>query len=84
MPGIALTLTDRKALDAPELGIELISALYHLYPTQFNLARVDRLLASVNTMLSLKNNEDPRAIATAWNTELDAFRHRREAYLLYH
>jgi uncharacterized protein YbbC (DUF1343 family) len=83
VPGIALTLTDRKALDAPELGIELISALYHLYPTQFNLARVDRLLASVNTMLSLKNNEDPRAIATAWNTELDAFRHRSEAYLLY-
>jgi uncharacterized protein YbbC (DUF1343 family) len=83
VPGIALTLTDRKALDAPELGIELISALYHLYPTQFNLARVDRLLASVNTMLSLKNNEDPRAIATAWNIELDAFRHRSEAYLLY-
>jgi uncharacterized protein YbbC (DUF1343 family) len=83
IPGIALTLTDRKALDAPELGVEILSALHHLYPTQFNMEKADRLLADVNTMLSLKNNEDPRAIATAWNADLDAFRQRREAYLLY-
>jgi len=83
IPGIALTLTDRKALNAPELGVEIISALHHLYPTQFNMEKADRLLADVNTMLSLKNNEDPRAIASAWNADLDAFRQRREAYLLY-
>ncbi len=83
IPGIALTLTDRTALDAPELGIEILSALHHLYPTQFNLTKADRLLANVNTMLSLQNKEDPRAIAAAWNTDLNAFRQRREAYLLY-
>ena len=83
IPGIALTLTDRNLLDSPELGIEIISALQRLYPTQFNLAKTEPLIASVNTSLSLKNNEDPRTIAAAWKTELDGFRQRRQAYLLY-
>ncbi|MCU1227103.1 MAG: sodium solute transporter superfamily [Edaphobacter sp.] len=83
IPGIALTLTDRNALDAPELGIEVISALYRLYRAQFNLAKADHLIASVNTMLALQNNEDPRAMAAAWNAELEAFKQRRQAYLLY-
>ena len=83
IPGIALTLTDRNALDSPELGIEIISALQHFYPTQFNLAKTEPLIVSINTMLSLKNNEDPRAISASWKTDLDAFRQRRQAYLLY-
>jgi uncharacterized protein YbbC (DUF1343 family)/CubicO group peptidase (beta-lactamase class C family) len=83
IPGIALTLTDRNALDSPELGIEIISALQRLYPTQFNLTKTEALIVSINTMLSLKNNEDPRAISASWKTDLDAFRQRRQAYLLY-
>jgi uncharacterized protein YbbC (DUF1343 family) len=83
IPGITFTLTDRNALDSPELGIEIVSALQRLYPTQFNLAKTDPLIVSVNTLLSLKNNEDPRAISAAWKPDLDAFRQRRQAYLLY-
>jgi len=83
IPGIAFTLTDRNALDSPELGIEIVSALQRLYPTQFNLSKTDPLIVSVNTLLSLKNNEDPRAISAAWKPDLDAFRQRRQAYLLY-
>jgi len=83
IPGIALTLTDPNALDSPELGIEIISALQRFYPTQFNLAKTDALIVNVNTMLSLKNNEDPRAISASWKPDLDAFRQRRQTYLLY-
>jgi SSS family transporter len=83
IPGIALTLTDRNALDSPELGIEIVSALQRFYPTQFNLAKTDPLIVSVNTMLSLKNNEDPRSISASWKPDLDAFRQRRQAYFLY-
>jgi len=83
IPGIAFTLTDRNTLDSPELGIEIVSALQRLYPTQFNLSKTDPLIVSVNTLLSLKNNEDPRAISAAWKPDLDAFRQRRQAYLLY-
>ncbi|MEO6816392.1 MAG: serine hydrolase, partial [Edaphobacter sp.] len=83
IPGIHITLTDRNALDAPELGIELLSALHRLYPRQFNLAKAERLVASVNTMLALDNNEDPRAIAASWTSDLAAFQKRRTLYLLY-
>jgi transporter, SSS family len=83
IPGIQITLTNRNALDAPELGIELLSALHRLYPKRFNLAKAERLVASVNTMLALDNNEDPRSIAASWASDLAAFQKRRVPYLLY-
>lgn len=83
IPGIHITLTDRNALDAPELGIELLSALHRFYPKQFDLAKAERLVASVNTMLALSNNEDPRTIAASWASDLASFKKRRAPYLLY-
>jgi SSS family transporter len=83
IPGIHITVTDRKALDAPEMGIELLAALHRLYPERFDLDKASRLIANVNTMLALDNNEDPRAIAASWNSDLAAFKERRALYLLY-
>jgi SSS family transporter len=83
IPGVAFTVTDRNVLDAPELGIEIISALHHLYP-QFDLAKTAKLIANVETMQSLTNNDDPRKIAAAWASDLSTFEHKRQPYLLYH
>ncbi|WP_348269405.1 sodium/solute symporter [Edaphobacter paludis] len=83
IPGVHITLTDRNLLDAPELGIELLAALHRFYPKEFDLAKAERLVASVNTMLALSNNEDPRTIAASWASDLDAFKNRRAPYLLY-
>jgi SSS family transporter len=83
IPGIAFTVTDRNALDAPELGIELISALHHLYP-EFTITKADFLIANVDTMRALANQEDPRRkIAEGWTADLAAFEQRRRPYLLY-
>jgi uncharacterized protein YbbC (DUF1343 family)/CubicO group peptidase (beta-lactamase class C family) len=82
IPGISFTVTDRSALDSPELGIELISALHHLYP-DFTMAKAERLIANVDTMRALENHEDPQKIAEGWKTDLAAFEHRRQGYLLY-
>jgi uncharacterized protein YbbC (DUF1343 family) len=84
IPGIHITVTDRNALDAPELGIEVLAALHHLYPKQFDLDKAERLVASINTMLDLSNNEDPRTIAASWANDIAAFKKRRAPYLLYH
>jgi SSS family transporter len=73
----------RNSLDTPQLGIEILSALQHLYPTRFNLARAATLVASINTMQSLNNKEDPRKIAADWLPELNDFKKRRQPYLLY-
>ena len=82
--GIHLTVTDRTALDSPELGIEILSALHHLYPTQFKLEKAAALVANTETMAALARGDDPRAIAAGWAPALAEFKARREKYLLYH
>ena len=81
--GVHLTVTDRLALDSPELGIEILSALHHLYPTQFKLDKATNLVANTETMAALARGDDPRAIAASWAPALDAFKARRAKYLLY-
>ncbi|WP_433969861.1 hypothetical protein [Tunturiibacter gelidiferens] len=82
IPGIAFTVTDRVAFDSPEMGIELISALHHLYP-EFQLAKAAYLVTNVDTMQALTNMDNPRKIAAGWATDLAAFERHRQSYLLY-
>lgn len=83
IPAIHFTITDRTALDTPELGIEILSALHHLYPTQFQLDKAGYLLASPATLASIKSNTDPRDIAVTWLPALQKFRTDTAPYLLY-
>ncbi len=81
--GIRINLTDRQALDAPELGIELLSAFHRLCPDNFDQTRGMRLFANQETLTALQNNEDPRAIAARWSAPLAAFNAKRSKYLIY-
>jgi uncharacterized protein YbbC (DUF1343 family)/CubicO group peptidase (beta-lactamase class C family) len=81
--GVAMTVTDRAVLDAPELGIEVIAALHRLYPAEFKMEKVAGLIVNKATMEGLAEGKDPKAIAAGWEPALSAFNARREAYLLY-
>ncbi|HEY5054729.1 MAG TPA: sodium/solute symporter [Acidobacteriaceae bacterium] len=81
--GVRLTIADRNALDSPELGIEILSALYHLYPTQFQLEKAAPLIANPETMAVLAHGDDPRTIAAGWTAALNDFKAQRAKYLLY-
>lgn len=81
--GVEFTVTDRDALNSPEMGIELLSALHKLYPTEFHLDAANRLLVSQTTLAALKKGTDPRKIAKTWNKQLRAFNKRRAKYLIY-
>ena len=83
LEGVRLTVTDRATLDSPELGIEILSALHHLYPTQFKLDKATTLVANTETMAALARGDDPRAIAASWAPALAEFKARRAKYLLY-
>jgi uncharacterized protein YbbC (DUF1343 family)/CubicO group peptidase (beta-lactamase class C family) len=82
-PAVHITLLDRSLLDSPELGIELISALRHLYPAQFDFEKTATLIANSATMDALRRGDDPRAIAASWQPALDDFRRRAAAIYLY-
>jgi uncharacterized protein YbbC (DUF1343 family) len=81
--GVETIVTNRNILDAPELGIEAVAALWKLYPALFQIERVDRLLLNREVLDQIKAGKDPRVIATGWQKDLDAFKARRSLYLLY-
>jgi uncharacterized protein YbbC (DUF1343 family) len=81
--GVEIEVNDRNLLDTPELGIETISALWKLYPKEFQIDKVDRLLLNESVLSQIKAGEDPRSIASKWQPDLGAYKARRARYLLY-
>jgi uncharacterized protein YbbC (DUF1343 family)/CubicO group peptidase (beta-lactamase class C family) len=81
--GINMVLLDRQALDSPEMGVELASALYTLFPRAFEIDRTLPLVGSRDVINEIKAGKDPRAIELQWEKTLDAFMKLRAQYLLY-
>ena len=81
--GVNLVLTERNALDGPELGIELAAALRKLYPADFKLERMAELLVNQAVYDALVAGKDPRRIAQDWQESLEKFEQLRKKYLLY-
>jgi uncharacterized protein YbbC (DUF1343 family) len=81
--GIKVILTDREQLNAPLLGIEIASALNHLYPQQFDLNGITGMIGSRAVVEAIRRGDDPRTIAKNWEPDLHAFAKMRAKYLLY-
>ncbi len=81
--GVQIVLLDRQALDSPEMGVELASALYHLFPNQFEIDKTPQLIGSRHVVNEIKSDVDPRAIALEYEVALEQFRRERAKYLLY-
>jgi uncharacterized protein YbbC (DUF1343 family)/CubicO group peptidase (beta-lactamase class C family) len=81
--GVNIVVTDRNAVDAPELGIEIASALHTLYPEKFETKNLDNLMVNDATMKAISAGEDPRRVWQDWVNKIDAFETVRAKYLLY-
>ena len=81
--GVNIVLTDRNALDAPELGIELAAALKKLYPADYKIERMPELLVNQAAYDALMAGRDPRRIAQDWQEDLEKFEVIRKKYLIY-
>jgi uncharacterized protein YbbC (DUF1343 family) len=81
--GVNIVLVDRNGFDAPELGLELASALHKLYPEQFHMERMIELQPTQEVYDALANGDDPRRIAEDWREPLEKFQKLREKYLIY-
>jgi uncharacterized protein YbbC (DUF1343 family)/CubicO group peptidase (beta-lactamase class C family) len=81
--GINIILVDRNGFDAPELGVELASALHKLYPEQFHMERMSELLVNQSAFDAIAKGEDPRRIADDWREPSEKFMQMREKYLIY-
>jgi uncharacterized protein YbbC (DUF1343 family)/CubicO group peptidase (beta-lactamase class C family) len=81
--GVNIVVTDRNALDAPEVGLEIVSALQSLYPDKYKIAGLDRLMRSKASLDAIAQGEDPRRVAEQWQDEIEKFTALRAKYLLY-
>ena len=81
--GVQMVVTDRSVLDAPELGLELGSALLKLYSADWKLDRLIDLLGNESTLAELMSGKDPRCIAEDYQPNLQQFMRVRQKYLIY-
>jgi uncharacterized protein YbbC (DUF1343 family)/CubicO group peptidase (beta-lactamase class C family) len=81
--GVQIVVTDRNALDAPELGIEVASALLSLYPADYKIAGIDTLMVNKASLDALTAGQDPRRVAEQWRESLERFEALRAKYLSY-
>jgi len=81
--GVNMVVTERNALDSPELGIELASAMRKLYPEQWHMERLIELVVNQSVYDAIARGEDPRRIAQDWQPRLDEFEQLRQKYLIY-
>ena len=81
--GVRITVTDRAKVDSPRLGVELLSALWRLYPGRLEIDKTLLMVGSRRTLAAIESGQDPAAIAQSWDAGLEAFRQRRDRYLVY-
>jgi uncharacterized protein YbbC (DUF1343 family)/CubicO group peptidase (beta-lactamase class C family) len=81
--GVRILAIDRNVLDAPELGVEMASALHRLYPENFELQKMNTLLANQTVLDAIAAGQDPQRIAEDWRAALDAFEQQRQKALIY-
>jgi len=81
--GVNIVLMQRDFFDAPELGIELASALHTLYPNEFDMKQMRLLVGSQKIVDDIAAGTDPRRIWQDWQDPLKAFMAVRKKYLIY-
>ena len=81
--GVNLVVTERNALDSPEMGLEIAAALLKLYPGQYKMAGLDALMVNKSSFEALAAGGDPRRIAEDWQDANKSFNEIRAKYLIY-
>jgi uncharacterized protein YbbC (DUF1343 family) len=80
---VQIVLLDRQSLDPTELGVELATGLWKLFPEDFQMDRTLPLIGARSVLDSIRAGKDPRRIEYEWQEALGEFRKLRAKYLLY-
>ncbi|MGH9791392.1 MAG: serine hydrolase, partial [Candidatus Acidiferrales bacterium] len=81
--GVSLVITDRAALHSMLMGLELMQALWKLYPLHFDIDKTITLIGNADTVARVKKGDNPAWIVSDWTDALNTFRQMRAKYLLY-
>ncbi len=81
--GVNIILLDRTTLNSPLLGIELTSALFRLFPGDFEIDRTLSLVGARAVLESIRQGQDAGSVTTNYYESVEQFRKLRDQYLLY-
>jgi uncharacterized protein YbbC (DUF1343 family)/CubicO group peptidase (beta-lactamase class C family) len=81
--GVHCIITDRNAMNAVDIGIVAAGILYKLYPKDFDIDSMRRLLGHDATLNALKEGKTLEEIKKIWAPEFSKFAERREKHLIY-
>jgi len=81
--GVNIIITDRNAIKPVALGIDIARVLYTMYPKEFPLVKVGRLLCHPPTIEAIGKGKTLRYIEDYWQPDLAKFNKRRADFLIY-
>jgi uncharacterized protein YbbC (DUF1343 family)/CubicO group peptidase (beta-lactamase class C family) len=81
--GVYIMLTDRDKFSAVDLGVTIAETLHRLYPGDFKVEKIERLLVHPGTIEAIKLNQSLSEIHQLWQKELEDFKTVRAKYLMY-
>jgi uncharacterized protein YbbC (DUF1343 family) len=81
--GVYITVTDRTDAEPVRAGPVIAWHLHRLFGKDFQVAAVNNLLKSAETMERIKSAKDPSEIAPHWEKGLEEFKKVRAKYLMY-
>ena len=81
--GVGITVIDRNVIRPVRVGVEIATALFRLYPNEFDLDSAVRLVGSRATIRRIQLGVDPADIALDWTAGERQWRERIAPHLLY-
>jgi uncharacterized protein YbbC (DUF1343 family) len=81
--GVAVRVTDRQAVRAMSMGIEIAAVLKTLYPADFDPAKLLLLAGNSETIRQLQDGVPPDQLVASWSGDLATYDALRRKYLLY-
>ncbi len=81
--GVRIVLNDRDALNAVDVGLTIATTMQRLYGTNFAADRMQVLLREPSVLAGIKAGKPAAELKAGWAADLEAFKQRREPFLLY-
>ncbi len=81
--GVRITVTDRAALRAVTLGVEIATALRDLHPSEWKRERLGELLGSAAAVARFERGESASQVVAGWAGEQMETERRRARFLMY-
>jgi uncharacterized protein YbbC (DUF1343 family)/CubicO group peptidase (beta-lactamase class C family) len=81
--GVSMLITDRQRLKPVDVGITIGLMLQRRYTNDYALSKTLPLLTTKPTLEAIKRGDSLIAIKQSWAADLEAFKKRREPFLLY-